>query len=203
MSQIQGILKDIIIHMAKPKFNALHDQSLQAMSVKFSPFHNLQSESKHCSSYNSASRFLKSGKYNEQSVGNTAQESDREEEIEFKKIMYILEDKSKYAKSPALDESASMRQAKVERELREISDILNVKSCQSSFNCSSRDPAQTIREFDKVNNSRSNDRIFLKNIVKKPKNSASNVEESEKLSHSKQSLSELNYSQEQSNHIIS
>lgn len=64
MSQIQGILKDIIIHMARPKFNAAHDQSLEAMPLKFSPFHNLQSESKHCSSYNSASRFLKSGKYN-------------------------------------------------------------------------------------------------------------------------------------------
>lgn len=90
--------------------------------------------------------------------------------------MYILEEKSKYARSPTLDESASIKNIKVERELREISDILNAKSCQSSFNCSSRDPAQTIREFEKVNNSRSNDRIFLKNIVKKAKNSASSVE---------------------------
>jgi hypothetical protein len=44
-----------------------------------------------------------------------------------------------------------------------------------------------------VSNSRSNDRVFLKNIVKKAKNSVSNVEEAEREVLEKRSRSDVSF----------
>jgi hypothetical protein len=89
------------------------------------------------------------------------------------------------------------------RELKEISDIINIKtSCYSSSFESSRDPSgHTVREFEKVINSRSNERIFLKNIVKKAKTSASNLEETYQPTLESKSRSDLSYydNEEESN----